>query len=62
MAALRNARLLLSAHPEGMVPPDIGNELDMPPSSLSHHLDLRIRRVPKKPVIVAPGCVMEMCK
>jgi ArsR family transcriptional regulator, arsenate/arsenite/antimonite-responsive transcriptional repressor len=36
---LRIMRLLLSAHPEGMVPTDIGNELDIPPSSLSHHLD-----------------------
>ncbi len=36
---LKIMRLLLSAHPDGMVPSDIGNELDIPPSSLSHHLD-----------------------
>ena len=32
-------RLLLSAHPEGMVVGDIGNELAIPASTLSHHLD-----------------------
>jgi DNA-binding transcriptional ArsR family regulator len=36
---LRIMRLLLSAHPEGMVPSDISAELAIPPSSLSHHLD-----------------------
>lgn len=36
---LRIIRLLLSAHPEGMVVGDIGNELDIPSSTLSHHLD-----------------------
>jgi DNA-binding transcriptional ArsR family regulator len=36
---LRIMRLLLSAHPDGMVPSEIGSELDIPPSSLSHHLD-----------------------
>jgi DNA-binding transcriptional ArsR family regulator len=36
---LRIMRLLLSAHPDGMVVGEIGNELQMPPSSLSHHLD-----------------------
>ena len=36
---LRIMRLLLSAHPEGMIPSDISSELDIPPSSLSHHLD-----------------------
>lgn len=36
---LRIMRLLLSAHPEGMVPSDISSELDIPPSSLSHHLE-----------------------
>ena len=36
---LRIMRLLLSAHPEGMVVGEIGNELDIPNSTLSHHLD-----------------------
>ena len=36
---LRIMRLLLSAHPDGMVVGDIGAELDVPPSTLSHHLD-----------------------
>ena len=36
---LKIMRLLLSAHPEGMIPSEIGAELDIPPSSLSHHLD-----------------------
>lgn len=32
-------RLLLSAHPEGMVVGDIQTELDIAPSTLSHHLE-----------------------
>ncbi len=36
---LRIMRLLLSAHPEGMVVGDIAQELDIPNSTLSHHLD-----------------------
>jgi len=36
---LRIMRLLLSAHPEGMVVGEIGEELDIPNSTLSHHLD-----------------------
>lgn len=32
-------RLLLSAHPQGLVVGDIQNELDIPNSTLSHHLD-----------------------
>ncbi len=36
---LKIMRLLLSAHPEGMIPSEICVELDIPPSSLSHHLD-----------------------
>jgi len=38
-ARLRIMRLLLSAHPEGMVVGDIQAELDIPNSTLSHHLD-----------------------
>jgi ArsR family transcriptional regulator len=38
-ARLRIVRLLLSAHPEGMVVGEIGNELGIPASTLSHHLD-----------------------
>jgi DNA-binding transcriptional ArsR family regulator len=36
---LRIMQLLLSAHPEGMVVGDIQTELDIPNSTLSHHLD-----------------------
>ena len=36
---LRILRLLLSAHPDGMVVGDIQAELDIPSSTLSHHLD-----------------------
>lgn len=32
-------RLLLSAHPDGMVVSDIGTELGIPSSTLSHHLE-----------------------
>ncbi len=48
---LRIVRLLLSAHPDGMVVGDIGSELNIPSSTLSHHLEklknedlVRIRR------------------
>jgi DNA-binding transcriptional ArsR family regulator len=36
---LRIMQLLLSAHPEGLVVGDIQDELDVPGSTLSHHLD-----------------------
>jgi|SRR5579884_2668673 len=36
---LRIMRLLLSAHPHGMVVGEIGAELDMAGSTLSHHLE-----------------------
>jgi DNA-binding transcriptional ArsR family regulator len=36
---LRIMRLLLSAHPEGMVVSEIGVELGIPASTLSHHLE-----------------------
>ena len=36
---LRIMRLLLSAHPEGMVVGDIGTELEITASTLSHHLE-----------------------
>lgn len=36
---LRIIRLLLSAHPSGMVAGDIQAELGIPPSTLSHHLE-----------------------
>ncbi len=36
---LRILRLLLSAHPEGLVVGDILADLDIPNSTLSHHLD-----------------------
>ena len=36
---LRIVRLLLSAHPQGMVVGDIADELGIPNSTLSHHLD-----------------------
>lgn len=50
-ARLRIVRLLLSAHPEGMVVGDIGADLGIASSTLSHHLDklkneglVRVRR------------------
>jgi ArsR family transcriptional regulator, arsenate/arsenite/antimonite-responsive transcriptional repressor len=36
---LRIMRLLLSAHPEGLVVGEIGSELEIPSSTLSHHLE-----------------------
>ena len=36
---LRIVRLLLAAHPDGLVAGEIGEELDIPNSTLSHHLD-----------------------
>lgn len=36
---LRIMRLLLSAHPDGLVAGDIGNELGITASTLSHHLE-----------------------
>jgi ArsR family transcriptional regulator, arsenate/arsenite/antimonite-responsive transcriptional repressor len=36
---LRIMQLLLSAHPEGLVVGDMQQELDIPGSTLSHHLD-----------------------
>ena len=36
---LRIMQLLLSAHPEGLVVGEIQGELDIPNSTLSHHLD-----------------------
>lgn len=48
---LRIVRLLLSAHPDGMVVGDLIAELGIPASTLSHHLDklrneelVRVRR------------------
>jgi ArsR family transcriptional regulator len=48
---LRIIRLLLSAHPEGLVVGEIGSELNIPASTLSHHLEklknedlVRVRR------------------
>lgn len=36
---LRIMQLLLSAHPEGLVVSEIQDELEIPNSTLSHHLD-----------------------
>ena len=36
---LRIMRLLLTAHPQGLVVGDIQGELEIPASTLSHHLD-----------------------
>ena len=38
-ARLRIMQLLLSAHPEGMIVSDIRQELGIPNSTLSHHLE-----------------------
>jgi ArsR family transcriptional regulator, arsenate/arsenite/antimonite-responsive transcriptional repressor len=50
-ARLRIMQLLLSAHPEGLVVSEIQQELEIPSSTLSHHLDklkaedlVRVRR------------------
>ncbi len=49
---LRIMQLLLTAHPQGLVVGDIQQELEIPASTLSHHLDklkneelVRVRRV-----------------
>ncbi|MFL6415807.1 MAG: ArsR/SmtB family transcription factor [Bryobacteraceae bacterium] len=36
---LRIMRLLLAAHPTGTIAGEIGTELEIPPSTLSHHLE-----------------------
>jgi len=36
---LRIMQLLLSAHPDGLVVGEIGHELEIPSSTLSHHLE-----------------------
>jgi ArsR family transcriptional regulator, arsenate/arsenite/antimonite-responsive transcriptional repressor len=36
---LRIMRVLLSAHPDGMVVNEIGSEIGIPASTLSHHLE-----------------------
>jgi DNA-binding transcriptional ArsR family regulator len=36
---LRIVRLLLAAHPDGLVVSEIGAELNIPASTLSHHLE-----------------------
>jgi DNA-binding transcriptional ArsR family regulator len=36
---LRSMRLLLATHPEGMIASDVGKELGISPSNLSHHLE-----------------------
>lgn len=48
---LRIMQLLLSAHPDGLIVGDIGGELEIPSSTLSHHLEklknedlVRVRR------------------
>lgn len=38
-ARLRIMQLLLSAHPDGLVVSEIQDELEIPNSTLSHHLD-----------------------
>jgi len=38
-ARLRIMQLLLSAHPDGLVVSEIQEEMDIPNSTLSHHLD-----------------------
>ena len=50
-ARLRIMQLLLSAHPDGLVVTEIQEELDIPNSTLSHHLEklrgedlVRVRR------------------
>ena len=40
---LRIVQLLLAAHPKGLIAGDLSTELDITPSTLSHHLD-RLKR------------------
>ena len=40
---LRVVRLLLETHPKGMIAGDLSTELDISPSTLSHHLE-RLKR------------------
>lgn len=40
---LRIVRLLLETHPDGLIAGDLGDELGIPASTLSHHLD-RLKR------------------
>jgi DNA-binding transcriptional ArsR family regulator len=40
---LRVVRLLLEAHPKGLIAGDLSSELEISPSTLSHHLD-RLKR------------------
>ena len=40
---LRVVRLLLQAHPKGLIAGDLSDQLDITPSTLSHHLD-RLKR------------------
>ena len=40
---LRIIRLLVTAHPKGLIAGEIGEALDITPSTLSHHLD-RLKR------------------
>jgi len=42
-ARLRIVRLLLAAHPKGLIAGDLSEELEISPSTLSHHLD-RLKR------------------
>jgi len=45
-ARLRIMQLLLSAHPDGLVVGEIQEELEIPASTLSHHLDkLRVEEL-----------------
>ena len=55
-ARLRIMQLLLSAHPEGLVVGEIQEELDIPNSTLSHHLDKLEARTWSTSSARAPFC------
>ena len=55
-ARLRIMQLLLSAHPEGLVVGEIQEELDIPNSTLSHHLDKLRNEGLLTCVVRAPFC------
>ena len=58
-ARLKIVRLLLVAHPDGMVVGDMGQELGIPNSTLSHHLEklknedlVKVRREAYLPLVL----------
>lgn len=60
-ARLRIMQLLLSAHPEGLVVGKIQEELEIPNSTLSHHLDkLKSEGLVQADRVVRIGSLMQV--